>query len=192
MKHIFGVVMLVMALIAASYGSATTEKASALVAPRETATISPNEKAEKAERQKPNKNMTHLTTYLLLDGNCKPAMQFYKSVFGGELTLTTVGESPMKYAMPPARHDKVLNARLISEGIDISASDWLRPAQKPIQGNMVCLYLSGGTFNELKTFFDKLSEGADITDPLKEEPFGTYGALNDKFGIRWMFHADKK
>jgi len=147
---------------------------------------------QKTERQKPNKNMTHLTTYLLLNGACKPAMQFYKSVFGGELTLTTVGESPMKNAMPPAMHDKVLNARLISEGIDISASDWLRPAQKPIQGNMVCLYLSGGTFDELKIFFDKLSEGADITDPLREEPFGTYGALNDKFGIRWMFHADKK
>jgi uncharacterized glyoxalase superfamily protein PhnB len=147
---------------------------------------------QKTERQKPNMNMTHLTTYLLLNGTCKPAMQFYKSVFGGELTLTMVGESPMKNAMPPALHDKVLNARLVSEGIDISASDWLRPAQKPVQGNMVCLYLSGGTFNELKTFFDKLSEGADVTDPLKEELFGTYGALNDKFGIRWMFHADKK
>lgn len=57
---------------------------------------------------------------------------------------------------------------------------------------MVCLYLSGGTFNELKVLFDKLSEGADVTDPLKEEFFGAYGALNDKFGIRWMFHADKK
>ena len=147
---------------------------------------------QKTERQKPNKHMTHLTTYLLLNGTCKPAMEFYQSVFGGELSLTTVGESPMKNAMPPALYDKVLNARLVSEGLDISASDWLRPAQKPMPGNMVCLYLSGGTFNELKTFFDKLSEGADITDPLKEEPFGTYGALNDKFGIRWMFHADKK
>lgn len=144
------------------------------------------------ERQKTNQSMTHLTTYLLLNGNCQPAMQFYQSVFGGELTLTKVGESPMKNAMPPALHDRVLNARLISEGIDISASDWLRPAQKPVQGNMVCLYLSGGTFAELKTYFDKLSAGAEVTDPLKEEPFGTYGALNDKFGIRWMFHAEKK
>jgi PhnB protein len=142
--------------------------------------------------QKVNKNMTTLTTYLLLDGNCKPAMEFYKSVFGGELTLTKVGESAMKDMMPPSMHDKVINVRLISEGINISASDWLRPAQKPIQGNMVCLYLSGGTFNELKILFDKLSEGANITDPLKEEFFGTYGALNDKFGIRWMFQTDRK
>jgi len=142
--------------------------------------------------QNSNKKMTTLTTYLLFDGNCKLAMDFYKSVFGGDLTLTKVGESAMKDMMPPAMHDKVINARLISEGINISASDWLRPNQKPIQGNMVCLYLSGGTFSELKTLFDKLSEGANITDPLKQEFFGTYGALNDKFGIRWMFHTDKK
>jgi PhnB protein len=89
-------------------------------------------------------------------------------------------------------HEKVLSARLVSGTIDISASDWLRPDQTPVLGNTVCLYLSGGTSDELKLLFEKLSEGADITDPLKEEFFGTYGALNDKFGNRWMFHADKK
>lgn len=142
--------------------------------------------------QNVNKNMTTLTTYLLLDGNCKPAMEFYKSVFGGELSMTKVGESAMKDMMPPAMHDRVVNARLISGSIDISASDWLRLNQKPIQGNTVCLYLSGGTFKELKILFDKLSEGANVTDSLRQEFHGTYGALNDKFGIRWMFQTDKK
>src|ERR1700736_6915358 len=73
-----------------------------------------------------------------------------------------------------------------------SASDWLRPAQTPIRGNTVCLYLSGGTLEELKTLFERLSHGAEVTDPLKEQFFGTYGALNDKFGVRWMFQTDKK
>lgn len=136
--------------------------------------------------------MTKLTTYLLLDGDCKPAMEFYNSVFGGVLTMTKVGESAIKDIMPPSMLDKVLNAKLLSDNIDISASDWLMPDQKPIQGNTVCLYLSGDTFDELKTLFDKLSDGAQITDPLKQEFFGTYGALNDKFGIRWMFHTDQK
>lgn len=57
---------------------------------------------------------------------------------------------------------------------------------------MVCLYLSGGKPGELKFLFDKLSAAANVTDPLKIEPFGTYGALNDKFGVRWMFHTDQK
>src|SRR6266566_8060757 len=73
--------------------------------------------------------------------------------------------------------------------LEISASDWLRPAQTPIRGNTVCLYLSGGTLDELKTLFEGLSDGAEVTDPLKEQFFGTYGALNDKFGVRWMFQT---
>ena len=136
--------------------------------------------------------MTTLTTYLLLNSNCKQAMEFYKSCFGGELTLAKVGDTPMKDFMPATMHDKIINAQLKSVGIHISASDWLRPDQTPIQGNTVCLYLSGGTFQELKNYFDKLSEGAEVTDPLTEKFFGAYGALNDKFGIRWMFHSDKK
>src|SRR6202140_2795445 len=56
----------------------------------------------------------------------------------------------------------------------------------------VCLYLSGGTLEELKTLFKGLSDGAEVTDPLQEQFFGTYGALNDKFGIRWMLQTDKK
>jgi len=54
------------------------------------------------------------------------------------------------------------------------------------------VYLSGGTLEELKTLFERLSDGAEVTDPLKEQFFGTYGALNDKFGVRWMFQTDKK
>ena len=135
--------------------------------------------------------MVALSTYLLLNGNCEQAMEFYRCCFGGELTLTKVGNSPMKNFIPTTMHEKVINAQLKSKNIDISASDWLRFDQTRIQGNMVCLYLSGGTFQDLKPFFDKLSEGGDVTDDLKESFFGVYGAINDKFGIRWMFHGNK-
>jgi PhnB protein len=139
-----------------------------------------------------NEQMTTLSTFILFNGNCKQAMEFYKSCFGGELIQTSVGQSPMKNAFPESMHGKIVNARLAAKDVDISASDWLRPTQTPVKGNMVCLYLSGGTPTQLKALFDKLSEGADITDPLRTEPFGVYGALNDKFGIRWMFTTDQK
>jgi PhnB protein len=132
------------------------------------------------------------TTYLLFDGDCTKAMAFYHAIFGGELKLTTIGESPMKDAFPVAMHARVVNARLESKLVDISASDWLRPTEKAIRGNTVCLYLSGGSPADTKSLFSKLSEGADITDPLSDQPFGLYGALNDKFGNRWMFHSDSK
>jgi PhnB protein len=139
-----------------------------------------------------NEQMTTLSTFILFNGDCKQAMEFYKSCFGGELIQTSIGQSPMKNAFPESMHGKIVNARLTAKNVDISASDWLRPTQTPVKGNMVCLYLSGGSSSQLKALFDKLSEGADITDPLRTEPFGVYGALNDKFGVRWMFTTDQK
>jgi PhnB protein len=146
-----------------------------------------------AKMQKMGGNeMTTLTPYLLFDGRCQQAMEFYKSCFGGELTATKVGDSPARDFMLAVQQEKIVNARLRNGQLEISASDWLRPAQTPIRGNMVCLYLSGGTLEELKALFERLSEGAEVTDPLKEQFFGTYGALNDKFGVRWMFQTDNK
>jgi PhnB protein len=133
--------------------------------------------------------MTTLTNYLLFDGDCKQAMEFYQACLGGDLMQLKVGDSPAKEFMPAYQHQKTLNARLKGGHIDISASDWLMPDRKRIPGNAVCLYLTAGTPEELRVLFERLSEGADVTDPLKQMFFGTYGALNDKFGIRWMFHC---
>ena len=136
--------------------------------------------------------MTTLTPYLLFEGNCRQAMEFYKSCLGGELTLVAVKDTPAKDRMPASQSDKILNARLTASNADISASDWLRPDRTPVRGNTACLFLSGGTSQELKILFEKLSEGGEITDPLSEQFFGMYGALNDQFGVRWMFHAHAK
>lgn len=160
-----------------------------------TATLAalPTRSTRDAQTQKMKAEETMvLTPYLLFDGNCHQAMEFYKSCFGGELALTKVKDSPAKDHMPAADQEKVLNARLRSRNLEISASDWLRPDQTAIRGNTVCLFLSGGTIQEVRTLFERLSQGAEITDPLKEQFFGTYGALNDKFGVRWMFHTDKR
>ena len=135
--------------------------------------------------------MTTLTPYLLFDGNCKQAMEFYKSCFDGELTEILVKDSPAKDFMPAFQHEKILNARLKSGNVDLSASDWLFLDRTRVPGNTACLYLSGGTFQELTDLFARLAEGGVVTDPLKEMFFGTYGALNDQFGVRWMFHASQ-
>jgi PhnB protein len=136
--------------------------------------------------------MTSLTLYLLFDGNCRQAMEFYRSCLEGELTLTLVKDTPAQERMPESQHNKVLNARLRGSNVDISASDWLRPERTPVRGNTVCFYLSAGSFQDLKSLFEKLSEEGDVTDPLSQQFFGTYGALNDKFGVRWMFHTQNR
>jgi PhnB protein len=62
--------------------------------------------------------MTTLTPYILFDGNCQQAMEFYKSCFGGELTVLKVKDSPAKDHMPPSVQDKILNSQLRSGKID--------------------------------------------------------------------------
>jgi len=138
-------------------------------------------------KQIKGEGMTKLMPYLLFDGKCKEAMEFYQSCLGGDLTLTKVKDSPAKEQMTAAQQDKVLNAHLSSGPFEISASDWLALNEMRVPGNNVCLFLSGGTLEELKALFEKFSAGAKVTDPLKATFFGTYGALNDRFGVRWMF-----
>jgi PhnB protein len=152
--------------------------------------VSPVRFLANAQTQKTKGNeMTTLTPYLLFEGKCHEAMEFYKTCFDGELTVVKVKDSPAKSHMPETLQDKVLYAQLRKGNLEISASDWLRPDETPVRGNMVCLYLSGGTFQELTALFQKLSVGAQVTDPLEEQFHGYYGALNDKFAVRWMFHG---
>jgi PhnB protein len=178
MKQILSLALLVVALAFIHARSTTSEDVSAH-------TVTTRASGTEDSRMQ-------LTTYLLFAGTCKEAMTFYHAIFGGELSMTTVGDSPMKAAFPVAMHGRIVSARLKSNVVDISASDWLRPNEKRIQGNTVCLYLSGGNPDDTKSIFGKLSEGAEITDPLGDQPFGLYGAFNDKFGNRWMFHSAKK
>jgi PhnB protein len=135
--------------------------------------------------------MTKLSPYLLFDGKCREAMEFYHSCLGGDLRLTRVKDSPAKDQMPAFQQEKVVNAYLSAGQVEISASDWLMPNQTPVRGNTVCMYLNCGSYEELKAHFDKLSHNAEVTDPLKDVFFGYYGALNDQFGVRWMFQANK-
>jgi uncharacterized glyoxalase superfamily protein PhnB len=58
-----------------------------------------------------------------------------------------------------------------------------------VKFNTVCLYLSEGTVEETRAVFEKLAELSAVTDPFCQQPFWFYGALNDDFGVRWVFHA---
>ena len=139
--------------------------------------------------------MIKMTPFLLFDGNCAEAMTFYQKCLGGELTLTRLGDTPMKAQFPAEKHNRIINAYLKSGVIEISATDWMAsPALEPKQGNMTAIFVTGGTYDELKEVFDKLSEGAEKQSfqELHEMPFGTYGQFYDRYGFQWIFKGDKK
>lgn len=130
------------------------------------------------------------TPFLLFDGNCAEAMTFYHECFGGELTLTKLGDSPMKDMLPPAKHERLINARLKSGDIEISATDWMAsPQYEPVQGDTFSIFVSSNDYDELKAVFDRLTVGAskDRFQDLHDLPIGTYGQFTDRFGVRWIF-----
>ncbi len=138
--------------------------------------------------------MINLTPFLLFDGNCAEAMMFYQSCLGDELTLTQVRDTPMKADVPPEKHNLIINAHLKSGAIEFTATDWMHPTRAPRQGNMVCMYINGGKYSELRAIFDKLAAGADkaLLDDLRDLPFGSYGHLADKYGVHWFFQGEQK
>src|SRR6266699_3639024 len=118
--------------------------------------------------------MLHCTPFLLFDGNCAEAMTFYQKCLGGELTLTKLGDTPMKDQLPPEKHNRIINAYLKSGAIGI--------------------FVIGGTYDELKVVFDKLADGAkkEWFQELHDMPFGSYGQFFDKYGVQWIFKGEKK
>ena len=139
--------------------------------------------------------MLRCIPFLLFDGDCAEAMTFYHQCLGGELRLTKLGETPMKELFPIEKHSRIINAYLKSGDIEISATDWMAsPDFEPKKGNTYAIFVIGGSYDELKTVFDKLSEGADKDrfQYLHDMPFGTYGQFYDKYGFQWIFKGDKK
>lgn len=134
----------------------------------------------------------NLIPFLLFDGNCAEAMAFYQACLGGELTVTEVGDTPMKDQLPPDQRSKVAYAHLKSGSVEFSATDWQHPTRRPKPGNTVAMYVHGGTYGQLREVFDKLSAGADpeLSDELRDMPFGTYGHLADRYQVHWFFRGD--
>ncbi len=151
-----------------------------------TATV--NSQSNSSSNNIKTKKMIHCTPFLLFNGNCAEAMTFYKNCLGGELTLTKLGETPMKADFPVEKHGRIINAELKSGAIDFSATDWMAsPTLEPMQGNTTAMYITGGTYDELKVLFEKLAVGADKDKrtfiELNNKPFGSFGQFTDKYGV---------
>jgi len=125
-----------------------------------------------------------LNPYLNFNGNTREAMEFYKSILGGELDMQTFGESDMP--IDDQYKDQVIHAQLIGDMVTIMASDTGQMGDVTF-GNNVHLSLNGSDDGQLRSWFEKLSEGGNIDMPLEKQFWGdTFGMLTDKFGIHWM------
>jgi len=136
--------------------------------------------------------MTQINTYLTFNGNCRQAMAFYKECLGGELSIQTIGESPLADKMPQQMKDCILHATLTKDALILMASDMVGE-QGLSKGNAVSLMLNCSSEAEIRKYYTVLSAGGQATHPLENSFWGAlFGGLTDKFGNHWLLHFDQK
>ncbi|HVI46404.1 MAG TPA: VOC family protein [Chitinophaga sp.] len=131
---------------------------------------------------------TQLSPYLKFNGRCREAMTFYKECFGGELTMTTIKDSPMAERCPAGMEDQLMHSMLVSNGMVLMGTD-MNPPGGFIPGNEMDLSLNFDNEAVIHDVYAKLSAGGQVVEPLKKASWGAlFAVLKDKFGKVWMLN----
>ena len=133
---------------------------------------------------------SRLNPYISFDNSTRQAMEYYRDVFGGNLTMNTFGEFGQADS-PDA--DKIMHSQLETDtGFTLMASD--TPAGMPRNpGDTITISLSGDDADALRGYWEKLSDGGSVTMPLEKQMWGDeFGMCTDRFGIPWMVNITQR
>lgn len=132
---------------------------------------------------------TSLEIYLFFGRNCNEAMEFYKGIFGGELTTQTRGS--VDPGAPEDMKELLSHANLEGGLVHLMGAD-----NTDVDGkaqNRVGLSLVGTDETKLRSVYDQLAAGGSADHPLKKEFWGDiFGGLTDKYGINWLVNISAK
>ncbi len=138
---------------------------------------------------------TRINPYLTFNGNCEEAMNFYKSVIGGEFSdFNRFGDMPTteENQIADEHKNKIMHISLpISAETILMASD-AHPQMPPVSlGQSISLSVGTDSKERATHLFNSLAEGGQITMPISDTFWGAYfGMLVDQFGIIWMVNYD--
>ena len=127
------------------------------------------------------------TAHVNFRGQAREALEFYRTVFGGDMVLATYGDiNAVEEGSDP---DRIAFGRVTGlNGFDIMAYD-VQPSKGFERGvNPFYITLQGGDRTEIEKGWNALTDGAEaILIPLAPAPFARlYGMLTDRFGVTWI------
>jgi PhnB protein len=133
--------------------------------------------------------MLGVNPYIAFKGNCREAIEFYKSALNAEVLFTqTVGESPMS-DMGPA--DKIMHCTIKVGASTIMMCDDMRPGTPAGDGN-ISLAIGLNDPERAKKIFGNLAAGGSVVMPLEKTYWAeAFGVLTDKFGVTWMVNCEE-
>jgi PhnB protein len=126
-----------------------------------------------------------LNPYFSFRDTAEEAMTFYRSVFGGELSVSRFSEYGA--SDDPAEQDKVMHSMLTTgTGMVLMAADTPNSMDLAV-GDNVSVSVSGDDEPVMRGWWEALGAGGTVTMPLEEAPWGgLFGMCTDRFGIHWM------
>ena len=129
----------------------------------------------------------NITPHLNFRGQAREALEFYQTVFGGNLVLVTYAN--FHQAQAPDEEQQIIWGQVEAEnGFRIMAFDALERLL-PFERGQNSFYVAArfSTAEEASARWAKLSDGAAIRVPLNPAPWSPmYGMLQDRFGIVWV------
>lgn len=133
--------------------------------------------------------MPTVNPYLIFDGTCEQAFEFYRSVFGGEFgDINRFSESPPGVPSDPGDADRLMHVSLpLGDGQVLMGSDRQSSMPAGTLGDSVALSVSPDAADEGRRLFEALSSGGQVTMPYERQFWGAdYGMCTDRFGVNWM------
>ena len=127
--------------------------------------------------------------YLFFGRNCREAFTRYQEIFGGELTLLTMKDTPGQEDVPPEMADLIIHAAIvIGDDVLMASDDPTTESVGPKQGIMVSY--DATDVDHAKRVFEALAEGGEVTQALEPTFFSeAFGMCTDRFGVPWMIVA---
>lgn len=127
-----------------------------------------------------------IVTHLNFRGDAREALAFYRSVFGGDIAVITYKDAGN--VQDPAEADQVMWGQVATDdGFRVMAYDV--PSNLPWNRGENAFFVSvrGETAEEVTGYWEKLSEGASVRQPLAPAQWAPlYGMLVDRFGVIWV------
>ncbi|MBH0230979.1 VOC family protein [Halobacillus yeomjeoni] len=131
------------------------------------------------------------TPYFTFNGQAMDALNYYKEVFGGEITdIQTFGEA--QFETPKELDEQIMHARFKAGDLFFMVSDAFLD-QKVEVGSNISLALELESTEEIQSIYDRLKEEGTVLMELQDTFWNaTFAKVKDRFGITWDLNFSKE
>ncbi len=136
--------------------------------------------------------MATITPYINFADQGREAIEFYKSIFGGDAEINLVKDSAMAEQMPAEWGDRIMHLDFKAGDLRFMGSDIISDQAGKVAGNTYALTMQCDSAEQLKEYFAKLSDGGSIImAPTDSSWGGIFAQCSDKYSVMWMLNYDK-